>query len=101
MPAPSRKFKRRSVSRLPPGLTVDSQKGDISWIPTVATLPGGTESLGTCINNAGQVIGFSTVSTASDPIGFIGFPTHTFIWQNGTMLDIRTLVGNDSVPGAS
>jgi probable HAF family extracellular repeat protein len=51
-------------------------------------LADGTESLGIYINNAGQVIGFSTVSTAADPIGFIGFPTHTFIWHNGTMLDI-------------
>jgi probable HAF family extracellular repeat protein len=67
----------------------------------LGTLSGGTESLGIYINNAGQVIGFSTVSTAPDPIGFLGFPTHTFVWQNGEKLDIGTLGGDDAFPGAS
>ena len=62
---------------------------------------GGTESLGIYVNDAGQVIGFSTVSTAPDPLGFFGFPTHTFIWQNGQKLDIGTLGGSDALPGAS
>jgi probable HAF family extracellular repeat protein len=62
---------------------------------------GGTESLGIYVNDAGQVIGFSTTSTAPDPIGFFGFPTHTFIWQNGEKLDIGTLGGSDALPGAS
>jgi probable HAF family extracellular repeat protein len=67
----------------------------------LGTLPGGFESLGIYVNNAGQVIGFSTISTAPDPIGFIGFPTHTFIWKNGEKLDIGTLGGDDTFPGAS
>jgi probable HAF family extracellular repeat protein len=67
----------------------------------LGTLPGGFESLGIYVNNAGQVIGFSTISTAPDPIGFIGFPTHTFIWQNGEKQDIGTLGGDDTFPGAS
>jgi probable HAF family extracellular repeat protein len=67
----------------------------------LGTLPGGYESLGIYVNNAGQVIGFSTISTAPDPIGFLGFPTHTFIWQNGEKLDIGTLGGADALPGAS
>ncbi|HSY93623.1 MAG TPA: hypothetical protein VK812_19850 [Candidatus Binatus sp.] len=68
----------------------------------LGTLEAGTESLGIYVNDAGQVIGFSTVSTdQNDPLGFIGFPTHTFIWQNGEKLDIGTLGGNDTFPGAS
>jgi probable HAF family extracellular repeat protein len=68
----------------------------------VGTLASGTESLGIYLNNAGQVVGFSTISTEqNDPLGFFGFPTHTFIWQNGEKLDIGTLGGSDAVPGAS
>lgn len=68
----------------------------------LGTLQAGTESLGIYVNDAGQVIGFSTISTdQNDPLGFIGFPTHTFIWQNGSKLDIGTLGGNDTFPGAS
>ena len=67
----------------------------------LGTLPGGFDSLGIYVNNAGQVIGFSTISTAPDPIGFIGFPTHTFIWKNGEKLDLGTLGGDDTFPGAS
>jgi probable HAF family extracellular repeat protein len=62
---------------------------------------GGTESLGIYVNNANQVIGFATTSTAPDPVGFFGFPTHTFIWQNGEKLGIGTLGGSDAFPGAS
>jgi probable HAF family extracellular repeat protein len=66
----------------------------------LGTLDGGTESLGIYVNDAGQVIGFSTVNTVPDPVGF-GFQTHSFIWQNGQMLDIGTLGGDDTLPGAS
>lgn len=67
----------------------------------LGTLADGTESLGIYINNSGQVIGFSTINTSPDPLGFFGFPTHTFIWQNGEKLDIGTLGGVDALPGAS
>jgi len=67
----------------------------------LGTLPGGTESLGIYVNDSGQVIGFSTVGGISDPLGFIGFPTHTFLWENGIMTDIGTLGGTDSFPGSS
>jgi probable HAF family extracellular repeat protein len=67
----------------------------------LGTLDSGTESLGIFVNDAGQVIGFSTINTEPDPIGFIGFPTHTFIWQNGDKRDIGTLGGDDTFPGAS
>jgi probable HAF family extracellular repeat protein len=67
----------------------------------LGTLDSGTESLGVFVNDAGQVIGFSTINTEPDPFGFVGFPTHTFIWQNGQKLDIGTLGGDDTFPGAS
>jgi probable HAF family extracellular repeat protein len=64
----------------------------------LGTLGSGTESLGITVNNAGQVIGFSTISSEPDPAGFLGFPTHTFLWQNGQKIDIGTLGGNDTFP---
>jgi probable HAF family extracellular repeat protein len=70
-------------------------------IVDLGTLGSGTESLGIFVNDAGQVIGFSTINTEPDPLGFVGFPTHTFIWQNGQKLDIGTLGGNDTFPGGS
>ena len=73
----------------------DGQKIDLG------TLGSGTESLGIFVNDAGQVIAFSTINTEPDPVGFLGFPTHTFIWQNGQKLDIGTLGGNDTFMGLS
>jgi probable HAF family extracellular repeat protein len=67
----------------------------------LGTLDSGTESLGIYVNDAGQVIGFSTINTSPDPVGFFGFPTHTFVWQNGEKLDIGTLGGANALPGAS
>src|SRR3984893_5135431 len=67
----------------------------------LGTLDSGTESLGIYVNDAGQVIGFSTINTNPDPVGFFGFPTHTFISQNGEKLDIGTLGGANAIPGAS
>jgi probable HAF family extracellular repeat protein len=67
----------------------------------LGTLDSGTESLGIYVNDAGQVVGFSTINTNPDPVGFAGFPTHTFIWENGEKLDIGTLGGANAFPGAS
>ena len=67
----------------------------------LGTLPGGTESLGIYVNDSGQVIGFSTVATTQDPVGFFGFPTHTFIWEDGKKTDIGTLGGANTFPGAT
>jgi probable HAF family extracellular repeat protein len=67
----------------------------------LGTLEAGTESLGIYVNDGGQVIGFATINTESDPVGFLGFPTHTFIWEHGDKLDIGTLGGVDALPGAS
>jgi probable HAF family extracellular repeat protein len=66
----------------------------------LGTLGTGTESLGLYVNDAGEVVGFSTTSTAPDPLGFFGFPTHAFIWRNGQAVDVGTLGGADSFPGA-
>ena len=66
----------------------------------LGTLGDGTESLGIYVNDAGEVIGFSTINTEPDPLGFV-FQTHTFIWKNGKKLDIGTLGGSDAFPGAS
>jgi len=67
----------------------------------LGTLPGGIESLGIYVNDFGQVIGFSTVGTTQDdPVGFIGFSTHGFVWEDGEKTDIGTLGGADSFPGA-
>ena len=38
------------------------------------------------INNAGQVVGFSTNEISS--------PAHAFLWENGTMIDLGNLGGN-------
>jgi probable HAF family extracellular repeat protein len=66
----------------------------------LGTLEAGTESLGIYVTDGGRVIGFSTISTESDPLGFFGFPTHTFIWEKGNKEDIGTLGGSDTFPGA-
>jgi len=67
----------------------------------LGTLEAGTESLGIYLTDGGQVIGFSTINSEPDSLGFfVGFPTHTFIWENGSKLDIGTLGGADALPGA-
>ena len=67
----------------------------------LGTLESGTESLGIWVNDAGQVIGFSTTSTTNtDPIGFLNFPTHVFVWESGSKQDLGTLGGDDTLPGA-
>src|SRR5215469_13310680 len=80
------------TSTLDPILGIPEFRGAL-WkngqVINLGTLETGTESLGIYVNDAGQVIGFSTISIEqNDPVGFIGFPTHTFIWQNGEKLDI-------------
>jgi probable HAF family extracellular repeat protein len=92
------------ISTIDPVLGIPEGRG-VLWkdgeIIDLGTLETGTESLGIYVNDAGQVIGISTISTAPDPISFLGSPTHTFIWQNGEKLDIGTLGGDDTFVGAS
>lgn len=71
-------------------------------ITDLGTLPGGAESLGIFVNDNDQVVGFSD-NGIPDPFSLF-FPfaetqIHTFLWQKGTMQDIGTLGGPDSVPG--
>lgn len=65
------------------------QNGTITDLGTL----GGNESTAWGINNAGQVVGRSLIS--SERLA----PYHAFIWQNGTMTDLGT-DGNDDVSGA-
>ncbi len=61
----------------------------------IGTLGEGLESNTTYVNNAGEVVGFSTINTSPDPFSFLGAPTHAFIWRNGVMRDLGTLGGPD------
>jgi probable HAF family extracellular repeat protein len=63
-------------------------------------LPGGTESAGVSINNAGQAVSFGFNGVA-DPIAMIpvGFQNRTMFWDRGHAIDIGTLGGPDALPG--
>ena len=62
----------------------------------IGTLGEGLESNTMYVNNAGTVVGFSTIDTSPDPFSFLGASTHAFIWQNGVIRDLGTLGGPDS-----
>jgi len=68
-----------------------------SEIVDLGTL-GGNESVGSYLNDAGQVVGFAAVSSDPDPFSPFNAPTHPFLWNNGKMLDLGTLGGPDAFP---
>ena len=49
---------------------------------------GGNSSTANSINDLGQVVGASTISSGQN---------HAFLWENGNMIDLGTLGGNSSV----
>jgi probable HAF family extracellular repeat protein len=67
---------------------------DISDLGTL----GGLESAAAYLNDAGQVVGFSTINSTPDPFSFLGGSIHPFIWKDGVMRDLGTLGGPDSGP---
>jgi len=89
---------------------IDPLKGDISeravlWrdggVLDLGTLGSGIESAALYVNDAGEVVGFSTIDMTLDSFAAIGlgpFPEHAhgFIWRNGIMRDLGTLGGPDA-----
>jgi probable HAF family extracellular repeat protein len=64
----------------------------------LGVVPGGSESLGVSINNAGQAVGISNNGVA-DPFSPFGVQVRTFLWEKGDLRDISTLGGPDAQPG--
>jgi probable HAF family extracellular repeat protein len=63
----------------------------------LGTLGSGLESAALYVNNAAEVVGFSTYDT-TPANSFVGAHTHAFIWDKGAMRDLETLGGPDSSP---
>ena len=67
-------------------------------IVDLGTLGTGLESAGLYVNNAGEVIGYSTFDQTPDPNSFKGATIHAFIWKNGIMREIVPLGSRGSFP---
>lgn len=69
-------------------------------IVNLGVVPGGSESIGISVNNAGQAVGISD-NGVPDPYSMFGWGVQmrTFVWQRGELQDIGTLGGPDSLPG--
>lgn len=55
---------------------------------------GGKRTHPTDINNRGQVIGFSETGNMDNPT-----EQHAFLWENGVIKDLGTLIGPDGISG--
>jgi len=56
----------------------------------LGTLPGGTTSQASGINNSGQVVGFSNITSGA---------YHAFLYSGGTMIDLNSSVSADLPSG--
>ena len=64
----------------------------------LGTVPGGSESIGISVNNAGQAVGISD-NGVPDPFSMFGVQIRTFVWERGELQDIGTLGGPECHPG--
>jgi probable HAF family extracellular repeat protein len=67
-------------------------------IISLGVVPGGSDSLGISVNNAGQAVGISN-NGVDDPFSPFGVQVRTFLWVEGELRDIGTLGGPDALPG--
>ena len=70
-------------------------------IVNLGTLPGGQQSFSAIVSDRKQVSGWST-NGVSDPYSLLGlgYQIRGFLWENGSMRDMGTLGGPDTLPEA-